>query len=142
MAEYANLFTILALVFVLFWQSRVIRKTEIDRDRIRLDLGGKLYRAQAEIRAADFHRALVLPGSIDHSAVMRHSHEETAMLRERIEALTTKHGSLRAAARVLGVDPSYLLRLRDGSKTNPSDALLRKLKLRRVVTVEFVPYNY
>jgi len=53
MAEYANIFTILALMFVLFCQSRVIRKTEIDRDRIRLDLGGKLYRAQAEIRALE-----------------------------------------------------------------------------------------
>lgn len=53
MAEYANFFTILALVAMLFWQSRVIHKAETERDRIRLDLGGKLYRAQAEIRALE-----------------------------------------------------------------------------------------
>ena len=63
------------------------------------------------------------------------------MLQERIAQLTKQHGSLRAAARVLGCSPSYLMRLRDGTKTNPSDALLRRLKLRRVVTVQFVPYN-
>lgn len=51
--EYAHLFAIMALVFVLFWQSRVIHKAERERDRVRLDLAGKLYRAQAEIRALE-----------------------------------------------------------------------------------------
>lgn len=51
--DYAHLFTIMALVFVLFWQSRVIHKTEREHDRIRTDLAGKLYRAQAEIRALE-----------------------------------------------------------------------------------------
>ena len=51
MAEYANFFTILALVATLFWQSRVIHKTETERDRMRLELGGKLHRAHSEILA-------------------------------------------------------------------------------------------
>jgi hypothetical protein len=55
------------------------------------------------------------------------------MLRERIDDLAEKHGSLRAAARVLQVDPGYLSRLRAGEKEWPSDELLRKLKLRRIV---------
>lgn len=60
--------------------------------------------------------------------------EATRPLRNAINALAGKHGSLRAAARVLRVDAGYLSRLRNGSKTEPSAALLRKLGLRRVVT--------
>lgn len=55
-------------------------------------------------------------------------------LRARIEELVERHGSLRAAARVLKVDHAYLSRLMTGVKCAPSDALLRKLGLRRVVT--------
>lgn len=57
------------------------------------------------------------------------------LLRQRITELAGQHGSIRAAARVLGVTGGYLCRLRDGEKTNPSPALLRKMKLRRIVTV-------
>lgn len=56
-------------------------------------------------------------------------------LRDRIIELERKHGSLRAAARVLQIDPAYLLRLRDGEKTNPSATTLRKLKLKKVVAI-------
>ncbi len=59
------------------------------------------------------------------------------MMRKRIEELEAKHGGLRAAARVLEIDPGYLKRLRDGEKNNPSPAILRKLKLRRVVEVRY-----
>ena len=52
-------------------------------------------------------------------------------LRERIIELEKRHGSLRAAARVLQIDPAYLLRLRDGEKTNPSATTLRKLGLKK-----------
>lgn len=55
------------------------------------------------------------------------------MLVKRIQQLEKQHGSLRAAARVLQVDPAYLKRLRDGEKDNPSDALLKKLRLRKVI---------
>jgi len=57
----------------------------------------------------------------------------------RIQELADQHGSLRAAARVLKIDPGYLCRLMDGSKVQPSDAILRKLGLKRVVM--YVPRN-
>lgn len=59
------------------------------------------------------------------------------MLQERIMALVHQHGGLRPAARALGVDHVYLWRLMRGEKNNPSEALLRKLKLRRIVTVKY-----
>lgn len=55
------------------------------------------------------------------------------MLQKRIEALTKKHGSLRAVSRVLKIDNGYLSRLASGEKDDPSDSVLRKLGLRRVV---------
>ncbi len=56
------------------------------------------------------------------------------LLRARIQELAKQHGSLRAAARVLDIDHGYLSRLQDGGKTEPSDDVLRKLDLRRMVT--------
>lgn len=52
-------------------------------------------------------------------------------LQSRIKELERLHGSLRAAARATEVDVGYLKRLRDGEKTNPSDAILAKLGLTR-----------
>lgn len=54
-------------------------------------------------------------------------------LRARIQELAKQHGSLRAAARALEIDPGYLSRLQDGLKLEPSDAVLRKLGLKRIV---------
>jgi len=59
-------------------------------------------------------------------------------LSERIGQLVEQHGSLRAAARDVGLDWAYLHRLRSGEKTNPSPETLRKLGLRRVIS--YVPY--
>lgn len=56
----------------------------------------------------------------------------TAPIIERIEALEKKHGGLRAAARVLGIDPGYLFRLKNSEKMNPSDEVLKALGLERV----------
>lgn len=58
------------------------------------------------------------------------------LLRLRIGELAKRHGSLRAAALVLKTDHVYLWRLSTGNKSNPSEKLLRKLGLRRVVTYE------
>jgi LmbE family N-acetylglucosaminyl deacetylase len=58
------------------------------------------------------------------------------VLQQRINELVERHGSIRAAARVLDVDPVYLYRLSTGEKDAPGPELLRKLKLRRVVTYE------
>jgi hypothetical protein len=59
------------------------------------------------------------------------------MLKQRILEFEKKHGGLRAAARVLDIDPGYLLRLRDGEKNNPSSVILKKLKLRRVIEIRY-----
>lgn len=59
-------------------------------------------------------------------------------LSERIQMLIDKHGSHRAAARVLRVDDAYLWRLYVGEKCNPSNKMLRKLGLRRITTYELV----
>lgn len=56
------------------------------------------------------------------------------MVVHQIGQLIHRHGSLRAAARVLEISPAYLSRLFSGEKKDPSDAMLRKLRLRRVVT--------
>lgn len=61
------------------------------------------------------------------------------MIRTRILELTLRHGSLRAAARAIDIDPAYLLRLRRGEKTAPSPIVLRKLGLRRVTKYERYP---
>lgn len=54
-----------------------------------------------------------------------------------IDLLVEKHGSLRAAARVIGVNYAYLSRLRNSQKTDPSDAVLRKIGLRRIVVYQW-----
>ena len=55
-------------------------------------------------------------------------------IQERIIELQEKHGGLNAASRALGVDPGYLSKLGSGEKTNPSDEVLKKLKLKRVIS--------
>lgn len=59
-------------------------------------------------------------------------------LQERIDQLTARHGTLRAAARVVQIDASYLSRLRHGEKENPTDDVLRRLGVRRVVSYELL----
>ena len=55
-------------------------------------------------------------------------------LKERIDELCEKHGSLRKAAKAVDVDFGYLSGLRSGEKNNPSDNTLEKLGLKKVVT--------
>lgn len=61
------------------------------------------------------------------------------VVQHRIAKLVKHHRGLRAAACVLKVDPAYLHRLATGEKQNPSDAVLRKLHLRRVARYEAYP---
>jgi len=49
-----------------------------------------------------------------------------------IELAEEKHGSLRAAARALGIDAGYLSRLKKGEKVNPSEEVLAALGLERM----------
>lgn len=55
---------------------------------------------------------------------------------ERIAELVEQHGSLRAAARVIGIDPGYLSRLAAGEKVKPGKDFLRRMGLRVVTTYE------
>jgi hypothetical protein len=59
-----------------------------------------------------------------------------SMLQQRIKELAAHHGSMRVLGRVLEVYHAYLHRLSTGEKDDPGPELLRKLKLRRVVTYE------
>lgn len=57
-------------------------------------------------------------------------------LQTRAKDFIARHGSVRAAARILDVDVGYLHRLSTGERVQPSDETLKKLGLRRVVTFE------
>lgn len=59
-------------------------------------------------------------------------------LAQRIDELVKQHGSLRAAAAVLKVDPGYLSRLASGEKARPGKILLRRMGLRAVVSYEAI----
>lgn len=56
---------------------------------------------------------------------------------QRIDELVTRHGSLRAVARVLAIDAGYLSRLYSGEKATPSGKLLRRMGLRQRVVYEY-----
>lgn len=57
-------------------------------------------------------------------------------LEQRVKELVERHGSLRAAGRVVQLDPAYLHRLASGEKAAPSKDVLQRLGLRRIVTYE------
>ena len=63
---------------------------------------------------------------------------EPVTLPQRISELVDTHESLRAAARVLEIDPGYLSRLASGEKCEPGTTLLRRLGLRQITTYERV----
>lgn len=55
-------------------------------------------------------------------------------IKERIDELCKTHGSLRKVAKSIDVDLGYLSGLRSGIKTNPSDIVIAKLGLKKIVT--------
>lgn len=57
-------------------------------------------------------------------------------LQDRIAELIAQHGTLRAVSRELAIDVGYLSRLERGLKDEPSEEVLSKLGLRRVVRYE------
>ena len=59
-------------------------------------------------------------------------------LGDRISELEQQHGSLRDAAKVLSCDAGYLSRLRSGEKDKPSEILLKRMGLKRVVIYECI----
>lgn len=62
-------------------------------------------------------------------------------LADAIELRVQIWGSLREASAQIEIDFAYLSRLKSGKKTNPSDEVLRKLGLRRVVSYEPIQYE-
>lgn len=55
-------------------------------------------------------------------------------LQQRVKQLIREHGTLRAAARAIHIDVGYLSRLEHGEKSNPSEDILDRLGLTKVVT--------
>lgn len=68
------------------------------------------------------------PGDGELSSV-----ERTTVSR-RIEELAEQYGSVTEVANRLGVNAIYLHRLANGSKTSPSEDVIKKLGLRRIVS--------
>lgn len=58
-------------------------------------------------------------------------------IQKRVQLLITKHGTLRAASRAINVDAAYLHRLASGEKHNPSPVTLKRLGLRKVISVKY-----
>ena len=60
-------------------------------------------------------------------------------IQKRVDALIKKHGQLRAAARAIGLDASYLCRLKNGQagKRLP-ESTLQKLGLKRTETLKLL----
>ena len=66
------------------------------------------------------------------SGIPRFYYYNPVTLAERVDELVVRHGSLRAAARVLQTDHAYLWRIKHGDKT-PSTEFLRRIGLIRHV---------
>ena len=58
-----------------------------------------------------------------------------SLLYQRIDELVDRHGSYRAAGRVIEIDHGHLWNVRQGNKL-AGDKLLKKLKLREVIYYE------
>ena len=67
---------------------------------------------------------------------MSQLHAIQVTLKRRVYELFSEHGSMRLAAKAVGLDHAYLYRLCAGTKENPSDETLGKLSLRKVVIYE------
>ena len=59
-------------------------------------------------------------------------------LKDRLEFLIKQRGSLRAFADSVGLNPSYISRLMAGKQTNPSDEVLRRIGLVKIVNYELI----
>ena len=60
-------------------------------------------------------------------------------LQTHINDLLYKYGSMRAVARVCRVDHAYLWRLLSSKKSNPSQKVLARLGIKRIVVVDYMP---
>ena len=62
--------------------------------------------------------------------------KEQALIRRKCKELVKKFGNARQAALRIGINPKYMYSIIDGRRTNPGDAVLRKMGLRRVTFIE------
>jgi len=60
----------------------------------------------------------------------------TITLQDRVRELVQQHGGMEKAAIKLGINRSYLVKLRNGTATNPGDSVLLALNLKRKVSYE------
>lgn len=63
-------------------------------------------------------------------------------IKEAIDAEVAVYGSLREAAKHLGIDAGYLSRLANGEKDNPGDYVLEQLRLQKKVVYVRPTINY
>lgn len=66
---------------------------------------------------------------------------DTQTISDAVQALIDRHGGLRPAARAVGINYAYLWRLWNGVKSNPSDAVLRKLGLVKEISYRKLPWR-
>jgi len=59
------------------------------------------------------------------------------MLEYLVRVIVNRHGGVRRCARVTGIDKAYLSRMMNGSKVNPSEKVLQKLGLEKVMVYRF-----
>ncbi|ENE1253994.1 hypothetical protein ABM187_004235 [Stenotrophomonas maltophilia] len=63
-------------------------------------------------------------------------------IKEAIDIEVQVYGSLREAAKHLGIDAGYLSRLANGEKENPGDYVLEQLRLQKKVVYVRPTVNY
>jgi hypothetical protein len=68
---------------------------------------------------------------------MNKASEAPSSLWMRCRQIVVEHGSTRKAADAIGVDHAYLHRLANGECDNPSDEVLAKLGLRKIVDIRY-----
>lgn len=72
--------------------------------------------------------------------MISHSDSNSSIIRARLRTLMIHHDvdTYRALGEKLGIDFGYLYHLANGTKTNPSDAILYKLGMKKVITYELL----
>lgn len=60
--------------------------------------------------------------------------QDTTLLQARMRELVDRIGSVSDTGKLLGVNKGYISRLRSGAQTNPNDAILKRLKLTRLIS--------
>ncbi len=97
---------------------------------------GATEKAVAPFKLAEYHSRTESVNEIDFTSPGdgELSSVERTTVSRRIEELAAQYGSVTEVANRLGVNAIYLHRLANGSKTSPSEDVIKKLGLRRIVS--------